>query len=172
MSKRCSREQSLTYGPRVMKGEELNKTVMKVWRDESTLPAISRGFAGHHQVVCAILEHEGDNNYLNESKGTSFGVRTFYTTNEDGNGVMVEEEDDDANIEAEMTEAFLATRAARKLKYSVPNIRTLTEARLTEEMKGFLRENMDPDRLANDEEVAEVWMRMDEEEEAAAEVGR
>ena len=71
-----------------------------------------------------------------------------------------------------MTEAFLATRAARKLKYSVPNIRTLTEARLTEEMKGFLRENMDPDRLANDEEVAEVWMRMDEEEEAAAEVGR
>ena len=66
MSKRCSREQSLTYGSRVMKGEELNKTVMKVWRDESTLPAISRGFAGHHQVVCAILEHEGDNNYLIE----------------------------------------------------------------------------------------------------------
>ena len=39
---------------------------------------------------------------------------------------------------------------------------------MTEEMKGFLRANMDPaDLLANDQEVAEVWMRMDEEDAAA-----
>ena len=46
----------------------------------------------------------------------------------------------------------------------MPDIRTLAEARLTEEMKGFLRANMDPDLLANSDEIAEVWMRMDEED--------
>ena len=162
MSKRISREQALTYGSRVMKGEELNKTVMKVWRNESTLPAISRGFAGHHQVVCAILAHDGDNSYLNESKGMSFGVRGHFVTNEAGDGVMVAEEQEVS--EADLTVEFLARREARKLKYSMPDIRTLAEARLTEEMKGFLRANMDPDLLANSDEIAEVWMRMDEED--------
>ena len=69
--------------------------------------------------------------------------------------------------EADLTTEFLARREARKLKYDMPDIRTLTEACLTEEMQGFLRANMDPDLLANDQEVAEVWMRMDEEDAAA-----
>ena len=107
MSKRCSREQALTYEPRIMKGEEFNKAVMKVWKDKKTLPAFSRGFAGHPHVVSAILEHDGDNIYLNDSKGASFGVRTYYTTNEDQDGVVVEEEDEDANIEAELTGELL-----------------------------------------------------------------
>ena len=166
MSKRCSREQALTYEPRIMKGEEFNKAVMKVWKDKKTLPAFSRGFAGHPHVVSAILEHDGDNIYLNDSKGTSFRVRTYYATNEDQDGVVVEEENEDANIEVELTGEFLARRAARKLKYSLPDISTLTDAKLTPEMKEFLRAKMDPNRLADDVVIAEAWMRMDEEDAA------
>jgi hypothetical protein len=36
--------------------------------------------------------------------------------------------------EADLTTEFLARREARKLKYDMPDIRTLTEACLTEEM--------------------------------------
>ena len=161
MSKRISREQALTYGSRVMKGEQLNKAVIKVWKDMSALPAISRGFAGHHQVVCAMLAHDGDNNYLNESKGTSFNVRAHYVTNEAGDGVMLAEEEVN---EGNLTEEFLARRTARRLKYDMPDARSLTSARLTPEMKDFLRANMDPDLLSNNEEMAEVWMRIDEED--------
>ena len=92
----------------------------------------------------------------------SFGVRGHFVTNEAGDGVMVAEEQEVS--EADLTVEFLARREARKLKYSMPDIRTLAEARLTEEMKGFLRANMDPDLLANSDEIAEVWMRMDEED--------
>ena len=54
------------YGSRVMKGEELHNAVISVFNDTDNLPAMSRGFAGHHQVVCSVLEHDGDNTYLKE----------------------------------------------------------------------------------------------------------
>ena len=63
MSKSVSREQALVYGSRVMKGEELHNAVMSVFNNTDNLPAMSRGFAGHHQVVCLVLEHDGYNTY-------------------------------------------------------------------------------------------------------------
>ena len=47
LSKAVSREQVLTFGSRLLKGEQLNQTVMKVWNDTSNLTAIARSFAGH-----------------------------------------------------------------------------------------------------------------------------
>ena len=87
MSKAVSREQALVYGSRVMKGKVLNKAVNSVFNDKDNLPAMSHGFAGHHQVVCLVLEHDGDNTYLKEKQWTSFGVRRHFVENEERDGV-------------------------------------------------------------------------------------
>ena len=71
----------------MMKGEELNKTVNIVFNDKENIPAMSRGFFRHCQVVCLVLEHDGDNMYLTERKGTSFGVRRHFVENEERDGV-------------------------------------------------------------------------------------
>ena len=41
MSKYVSREQGLNYGSRLLKADELRKSVMKIWADEKNLPAIA-----------------------------------------------------------------------------------------------------------------------------------
>ena len=74
LSKHVSREQALTFGSTLLKGEQLNQTVMKVWADSSNLTAIARAFAGHWQIVLAAMYHEGDNTYLKEKGGLSFGI--------------------------------------------------------------------------------------------------
>ena len=63
MSKAVSREQVLVYGSNLMKGEELNKAVTKLLNDNDNLQEISHGFAGHHQIVFLVLEHDGNNTY-------------------------------------------------------------------------------------------------------------
>ena len=69
-----------------MKGEELNKVVIRVFEGKDNLPTMSGGFSGHYQVVCSVLEHD-DNSYLKEKKGASFGVRIYLIENEDRDGV-------------------------------------------------------------------------------------
>ena len=59
MSKMVTREQGLSFGGRMMRGEELYTAVTKVWHNKSNLPALARPYAGHHQIVCSVLEHEG-----------------------------------------------------------------------------------------------------------------
>ena len=48
-------------------------------------------------------------------------------------------------------------RAARQLRYLPPDIRRFKHGGMTREMKEWLREMMDPDLLAADDELAEVW---------------
>ena len=57
-----------------MTGEQIYETVNKFLWDKKCLTAVSRAYAGYHQIYCAILEHKGDNNYLTERKGIIFGV--------------------------------------------------------------------------------------------------
>lgn len=64
MSKRVTREQVMCYGSQLVAGEELHRIVTKVFNDEALLPTVARAFAGHHQIVCLVLDHNGDNNYL------------------------------------------------------------------------------------------------------------
>ena len=61
----------------------------KVWHNSDNLPALSRAYTGHHQILCAGLECDGDSYYLSERKGISFGVRKTYMTAADGEGVML-----------------------------------------------------------------------------------
>ena len=89
MSKAVTREQGLAFGGKLMRGGELFETVKKVWFDETNLPALARSYAGHHQLVCAVLANKGGNDYLNETKGLSFGIRKTFMTTEDKQGVIL-----------------------------------------------------------------------------------
>ena len=96
-----------------MKGEELNKSVNSVFNDRENLPAMSCGFAGHHQVVYSVLEHEGNNTYLKEKRGTSFGVRRHFVENKERDGVDGVIPIDIPEYDQSVGERFLARRAAR-----------------------------------------------------------
>lgn len=78
LCKMVSKAQALHYGRILLKGEELYHTDKTAWDDPSNRAAMSRAFAGHHQVVCVIVEHEGDNKYLSKKGGLSFGIRVSY----------------------------------------------------------------------------------------------
>ena len=88
LSKAVSREQALLFGSTLLKGEQLHDTVMKVWNDEANLGAIARAFASHWQIVCAAMFHKGDNDYLKEKGGLSFGIRKTFVTNRNGDGII------------------------------------------------------------------------------------
>ena len=105
------------------------------------------------KIVCAILENDGDNNYLSQKGGKSFGVRRCFMTNEDGDGVIPVPL---AMTEGETVQAHIINeRVCRRLKYEEPTIATLTKAKLTDKMKGFVLANMDGG-IMNDE-LVEYW---------------
>ena len=88
MSKAVSRVQAVEYFARILQGEELHDAVMSVWNDPNNIVAMSRAFAGHSQIVCAILENNGNNNYLSDKKGMSFGIRKMFVPDADGSGII------------------------------------------------------------------------------------
>ena len=75
LSKEVSKVQALKYGSIMLKGDELYHAVSTAWNNSKNHVAMSRAFAGHHQIVCSIIEHNGDNTYLTEKGGLSFGLR-------------------------------------------------------------------------------------------------
>ena len=62
--KEISAEQSMSFGTRVMKCEEILKVVDKVWKSTDDAVTISRGWMSHHQVIAAAYDMKGDNEYL------------------------------------------------------------------------------------------------------------
>ena len=89
MSKKVSIEQAVAFGSQLLKGEQLNESVMRVWNDDANTVAMSGAFAGHHQIVCSILEHKGDNSYLSKKGRLSFGIHNTFVTGEDNEGVVL-----------------------------------------------------------------------------------
>ena len=87
-NKHASIEQSMAVGSQIIKGEELNKTVMKVFEQEEHLLVIARAFTGHHQIAWEIIQHNGNNNYLVKRGGTLFGVWRSYIMDVEGYGVI------------------------------------------------------------------------------------
>ncbi len=81
MSKAVINEKVIQFGSEVLNYENLHAIVMRVWEDGRHLPAISRAFVENHQVVCAILENNGGNDYLGSCWGMSFGI---WRGNKDG----------------------------------------------------------------------------------------
>ena len=64
LSKEISAEQSMCFGTRVMKCEEILKVVDKIWNSTDDAVTISRGWMSHYQVIAAVYELKGDNAYL------------------------------------------------------------------------------------------------------------
>ena len=48
---------------------------------------ISRAYTGHHQITLAILDNDGENNFLHSKGGLYFGIRKRYLHSEDGTRV-------------------------------------------------------------------------------------
>ena len=67
MSKYVSREQAVSFNSTILRPEELHATVMKVWNDKNNLYAMSKAFVAGPQIVSAILDNDGDNNFLNDT---------------------------------------------------------------------------------------------------------
>ena len=88
MSKKVSSCQAIVFGARLLKGEQLYKMVKAVWDNKLNHLAISCAFAGHHQIVLSIMHHDGDNKYLVEKGGLSFGIHTTYVADHESKGVV------------------------------------------------------------------------------------
>ena len=171
LSKYVSREQTNVFGAKLLSIDQLIETVLRVFNDRTHLVAMGRAFAGHHQIVCAIMECKGDNNYLKERKGMSFGIRRTFVSTADGNGVQLAYDPipvgEGTGIEmldlapSEINETVQGIvegdRRMRGLKFVEPAIANLTQAKLTEQMEALLLEHMDPDLMT--EEVTTFWLK-------------
>ena len=151
MSKEVSKEQAITFGSKMLRQNQLHDTVMKVWQNDNHKTAMARAFAAHPQIVSAIIEHQGDNKYLSERGGLSFGIRTTYRCNEEGDGVELI--DLAPQTEAETAAGIILEDRQKKgiLKYNPPKLNTLEHANPTTEMKEIILQHFCKD-LTTDED--------------------
>ena len=110
----------------------------------------ARAFAGHHQIVNSILHYKGDNTYLSKKRGLSFGIRKHFIWDEEAEGVI-------QVPLAPQEEGETAQAAIRNaLKFPEPKLKDLPKtARLTEEMKNLLIDQMDIMKM--DDELLDGW---------------
>ena len=155
LSKEISAEQSMCFGTRVMKCDEILKVVDKVWKSKDDAVTISRGWMSHHQVMAAAYEMDGDNAYLTQNNGLDFGIRLNFYPNEDNTGVVRVTEFENPNTPAQQ----IANERIRKgLKHKVPSILKLNLGQLTDEQIGFFLVNLDHNNM--DDKVREFWDRL------------
>ena len=148
----------LTFGSRLLQGEQLHQAVMAAWNNPKLVPAMSRAYAGHHQIASAIIAHNGDNKYLTERGGMTFGVRKTYVRDPDGTGVIPIElapQEENETIQGQI----LAEAEMRGVRYSPPSLESLDKAALTLEQKQFLKAEMD--YLSMSEELLATWEKID-----------
>jgi len=112
LSRGVSVAQAVTYGHNhVLRGEELWRAMEQSWKDMSCA-TIARSFAGHHQVVTAIIEDDGSNTFLRGKDHMHFGVRKRFVTTPEGDGVEVL-----ADVDPEEMQSYT-------LKYAAPTVDT------------------------------------------------
>jgi hypothetical protein len=63
MSKHVTAEQGLCNVSMVLEGEALWTTICSAW-DKLPEETIARSYAGHHQLVCAIVDCEGGDDFV------------------------------------------------------------------------------------------------------------
>ena len=153
LSKAVSCEQVLLFGSTLLKGKQLYETVMKVWHDKSNLTAVARAFARHWQVVLATMHHKGDNDYLKEKGGLTFGFRKMFVQNESRDRIIpvvlaLEHEG------STLTGNLLNQNAAKRLKYDIPSVMSLDKAKMTREMIEVLDTFMDKSKMSEEHRVA------------------
>ena len=114
---------------------------------------MARAFADHHQIVCSIMEHKGDNTYLSNKGGLSFGLRKLYVSVIEGNGVVLVVAPHET-LEDTTQGNFLINRTARKLKYTPPSLDMLNLAKLKPPMVIRLEQLMDKSAMTEEERAS------------------
>jgi len=113
MSKDVTAEQGLMNGSYVLEGEQLWQYIKRVW-ETMKLTTIARTYAGHHQIVNAIVKCKGKDDFAKDHKGLHCGSRKMYVpyyeseNQEQPSGVEVFESCDPVD--------------ARNLKYETPDV--------------------------------------------------
>ena len=69
LSKHVSKLQALFYNACLLKGEELYSCVKEAWEDRKNRVAMARAFAGHPQIVSAILKYNFCTNFSWQALG-------------------------------------------------------------------------------------------------------
>jgi len=77
MSKDVTAEQGLMNGSYVLEGEQLWQYIKRVW-ETMKLTTIARTYAGHHQIVNAIVKCKGKDDFAKDHKGLHCGIRKMY----------------------------------------------------------------------------------------------
>ena len=147
-----SAEQSLCYGTKLLKCEEIIKIVEKVWKSKDDAVALSRGWMSHHQVIAATLEMKGDNTYLKQKGGLYFGIRTNFYPNEDNTGVL---KIDELEQETSAADQITNERIRKGLKHKIPLFKDLKEGQLTREQIGFFHYHLDHEKMDD-----EIWQTL------------
>ena len=125
LSSKISAKQSLTYGTKLMKCEEILLMVDRIWNSDDDAVSISRGWMSHHQVIAAALDMKGDNDYLRTKGGLDFEIKTTFIPNLEQNGV----ERIEINVQNETGEEY-ALPLRNKLKYDIPEMKNLKRVTL------------------------------------------
>jgi hypothetical protein len=117
LSKSVSSSQALKFeGTRkILKGDEIFEAARQSWEDmeEAT---IGRAYAGHSQVVTALIEHDGDaSQFTRGANKLHFGMRATYENTEDGVSVTNSSEVEQIDLIKEL----------QKLKYKSPTFEEL-----------------------------------------------
>ena len=105
--------QGLMNGSYVLEGEQLWQYIKRVW-ETMKLTTIARTYAGHHQIVNAIVKCKGKDDFAKDHKGLHCGIRKMYVpyyeseNQEQPSGVEVFESCDPVD--------------ARSLKYETPDV--------------------------------------------------
>ena len=130
LSKKVSSNQAFQFdGKRtIMKEDEIWVAAQAAY-DEMDGPTIARAYAGHAQIVCAMLEHEGDvDQFTRGGNGAGhYGISKSYVATEDGVVILEECMPSDSN--------------SGGLKYKPPTLAELAGDKSREELLLELRED-------------------------------
>jgi len=77
LSKRVTALQGKAKRSLVLEGEELFQLATKAW-EELPLSTVARSFAGHHQIVNAIAQCKGGDEFVREKGGIHCGIRQAF----------------------------------------------------------------------------------------------
>jgi hypothetical protein len=88
LSKSQSKAQAMATGKRCLREEEIWEA-SKAAFDRMALPTIARSYASHMQVVAAIVDCNGTNDFMREKGHGHYGVRKAFVETDDGEGVCV-----------------------------------------------------------------------------------
>ncbi len=129
LSKHISREQGISKGSNVFEPDELWAAVVKCWK-AFPLDALARAYVRHSQIVSAIAECQGGDDFVREKGGLHCQVRNCCMTVCDNNGKPIgvemvscfdsEEDDTDAPV----------VTAIPQLRYKQPDVERDLEQKL------------------------------------------